>query len=156
VRRLSGVAAAIAVGATTLAAQLDPYTGVWTRRPMPDGGTQVLTITVANDQEDYRSELTSTDGRRQDTNYVARYDGREYPSRTTITEGGKAHTRADGVILTKVDDWTRERHWKQGGRVVRILRRRVSPDGRVLTSVVIDIDERGREHVTSTLVFDRN
>ncbi len=59
------------------------------------------------------------------------------------------------MILKKIDDRARERHWKQDGRVVRILRRVVSDDGRVLTSQVVDVDAAGHEKVMSTLVFDR-
>jgi hypothetical protein len=148
-------AAAVMLGAAMLAAQADPYTGVWVRRPMDDGATQVLTIKVSDGEEDYTSELTAANGRRQVTHYVARYDGREHPSRTTVTEGGHASTRDDTVILKWVDERTRERHWMQGGRIARILRRRVSPDGKVMSSVVVDVDARGQEAVTSTLVFDR-
>jgi hypothetical protein len=147
--------ALIAVTVATAAAQADPYTGVWTRRPAGEGSTQVLTIKVANNAEDYTSDMTAANGRRQLTHYAAKYDGKEYPSQTVVTESGKSTTRDDTVILKKVDERTRERHWKQGGRVVRILRRSVSADGKVLTSVVVDIDEQGREKVASTLVFDK-
>ena len=97
-----------------------------------------------------------SDGRRQVTDYAANYDGKEYPSQTVITDrDGHTTRRDDRVILKKIDDATRERHWKQDGRIVRILRRVVSADGRVLTSQVVDVDAAGSERVTSTLVFDK-
>jgi hypothetical protein len=137
----------------------DPYAGRWTlnlARSGSDARSQVLTIHVSGNEETYRSELILADGKRQVTEYTAAYDGREYPSRTVITDANGAAThRDDTVILRKVDPFTRERHWKQGGRVVRILRRIVSQDGRKLTSQVIDVDEQGRERQNGTLVFER-
>jgi len=137
----------------------DVYTGVWTLNLAKTGGeerTQTLTILVRGNQETYRSELVSADGRRQVTDYAANYDGKEYPSQTVITDrDGHTTRRDDRVILKKIDDATRERHWKQDGRIVRILRRVVSADGRVLTSQVVDVDAAGSERVTSTLVFDK-
>lgn len=137
----------------------DPYTGIWTLNPARSGGearSQVLTISVAGNEETYRSELVQRDGTRQVTNYRAAYDGKEHPSQTTLTDAaGKTSLRDDTVILRKVDALTRERHWKRDGRVIRILRRRVSADGSTLTSQVIDVDEHGREHAAGTLVFER-
>jgi hypothetical protein len=137
----------------------DAYTGVWRLNLAKTGGeerTQTLTILVRGNQETYRSELVSADGRRQVTDYTARYDGQEYRSQTVVTDKDAGATkRDDRVILKKIDDRTRERHWKQDGRIVRILRRVVSADGRVLTSQVVDVDAAGHETVTSTLVFDK-
>ena len=139
--------------------QDDTYTGVWRLNLAKTGGeerTQTLTILVRENQETYRSELASSDGRRQVTDYTASYDGTEYPSQTVITEkDGRTTKRDDRVTLKKIDDRTRERHWKQDGRIVRILRRVVSADGRVLTSQVVDVDAAGNEKVTSTLTFDK-
>ena len=157
-----GIFAAIAVALSTasISTQDDPYTGTWILDLARSGGesrTQILTIEVQGDQETYRSELVWADGRRQVTTYVARYDGREYPS-VTLLEGGpeeRSERRDDTVILRKLDERRRERLWKQGGRIVRILRRSVAPDGMTMSSQVVDVDERGKETVASTLVFDR-
>jgi hypothetical protein len=146
--------------AVSISAQDDPYTGTWILDAARSGGesrSQTLTIEVRGDEESYRSELVWPDGRRQVTTYVAKYDGREYPSETVLEGGGQKEPvkRDDTVILRKVDGPGRERIWKQGGRIVRILRRSVSADGRTFTSQVVDVDERGNETVASTLVFDR-
>jgi pimeloyl-ACP methyl ester carboxylesterase/ABC-type molybdate transport system substrate-binding protein len=138
----------------------DPYDGTWVLNLARSGGearTQTLTIQIAGGREIYRSELVAADGRRQVTTYSAAYDGEEYPSQTvTASSSGEiGPPRRDTVILKKVDERTRERHWMQGGRLVRILRRVVSPDGRILTSQVIDVDEHGRETLSSTLIFDK-
>jgi len=137
----------------------DRFTGVWKLNLAKSGGdsrSQVLTISVVGDVETYRSELVLHDGTRQVTNYTAAYDGKEHPSQTLITPpDGAATRRDDGVILRKIDELTRERQWKREGRVIRILRRTISQDGRTLTSQVIDVDEEGHEHPAGKLVFDR-
>jgi hypothetical protein len=147
----------IAVAAAAVPA--DPYTGVWNLNLAKSGGdtrSQVLTIGVVGDVETYRSELLLRDGTRQVTNYTAAYDGKEHPSQTLITEpSGVATRKDDTVILRKIDGLTRERQWKREGRVIRILRRTISQDGRTLTSQVIDVDEEGHEHPTGKLVFDK-
>jgi hypothetical protein len=156
------LAAGLAVAMTTgsVSAQTDPYTGTWLLNLARSGGdsrTQTLTIEIQGEQESYRSELVWPNGRRQVTTYVAKYDGKEYPSRTIIQEDAdeRGTPRDDTVILEKIDERTRERIWKQDGRIVRILRRVVSPDGRTLTSQVVDVDQHGVETVASTLVFDK-
>jgi hypothetical protein len=137
----------------------DPYTGVWKLNLAKSGGnsrSQVLTISVSGDVETYRSELLLRDGTRQVTNYSAAYDGKEHPSQTLITEpNGTAARKDDTVILRKIDELTRERQWKREGRVIRILRRTLSQDGRTLTSQVIDVDTEGHEHPAGKLVFDK-
>jgi hypothetical protein len=157
VMRLS---ATVLVAASLALAQSDPYDGTWVLNVAQSGGgprTQTLTIRIEGDRETYRSELVFTDGRRQVTTYTAPYDGKEYPSQTVMTtsSGQTSPPRHDTVILEKLDERTRERHWKQGGRLVRVLRRAVSSDGRTLTSQVIDVDEAGDETLASTLVFDK-
>lgn len=143
-----------------LAAAEDPFTGTWILdRQASQGGakSQVLTITVSEDRESYRSELTQTDGTRQVTHYTAAYDGREYPSETTVTHPDGTTVRSeDAVILRKIDLQTRERYWRRNGRVIRILRRTVSADGHILTSKVIDVDASGQEHPAGSLVFNRH
>lgn len=145
--------------APAVQAAADPYTGTWTlhvTKSSGAAGSQVLTIKVTGNQEIYRSELVLENGKRQVTNYTAAYDGKEYPSQTIITEAdGTTTKRDDTVILLKVDARTRERHWKQGGRVVSILRRVVSQDGKTLRSQVVEVDEKGQEHANGTLVFDK-
>src|SRR5262249_15215375 len=89
-----------------------PSTGNWILdRHASQGGakSQVLTIMVSQNRESYRSELTQTDGTRQVTHYTAAYDGREYPSETTVTHSDGTTVRsADSVILRKIDLQTRE------------------------------------------------
>jgi len=157
-RILLGLAVAL-VGHAAMAAPADPFTGVWeldsTARPA-GVVSQKLTISVAGDEETYRSELLTTKGRRQVTDYVARYDGREYPSTTRLAGGGEAEeTRDGGVILHRTDDLTRERFWKQDGRVFRVLRRTVVAGGCEMTSQLIDVAADGTQKRGAVLRFHR-
>ena len=161
--RLCALASALALGAASGLAQAgqvdDVFTGVWVldSDARPDGvARQVLTIAVQGDEETYRSELTTADGRRQVTDYVARYDGVEYSSVTRLSGGGEPEdARPGGVILHRTDDLTRERHWKQDGRVFRILRRTVSADGCVMSSLLINVAPDGAEAPGGILRFTR-
>jgi hypothetical protein len=157
---LRWLATSIALMLVHTAVQADPYTGTWRLKEshLPPGViSQVLTISVAGEIETYQSDLVFADGRRQVTNYTARYDEQEYPSETVVTDtNGNATTSRDTVILRKVDSFTRERHWKQDGRLFRILERVASADGKTLTSRVIDVDRDGARHPQSVLVFERD
>jgi len=137
----------------------DPFTGTWTlnvEKSRSPATSQVLTIIVSGDNETYQSVLELPDGRRQVTHYTAPYDGNEHPSKTVvISADGARSEREDTVILVRLDRHTRERHWQQNGRTVRILRRKVSQDERTLTSIAIDVDPQGKQHDAGTMVFDR-
>jgi hypothetical protein len=139
-------------------AQDDPYTGTWVLNLAKSGGdkrTQVLTIKVVGDEETYQSDMMSAAGRRQVTNYTAKYDGKEYPSVTVVTEPQGTPTRTNNTImLKKISERVRERRSKQGDRVT-IRRRTVSEDGKVMTSQSIVVDASSRETPGTTLVFDK-
>jgi hypothetical protein len=108
-----------------------------------------------NGEEDYTSELTSANGRRQVTHYVAKYDGNDHVSKVVVTQDGRSTTHDETVALTRTDARTRERQSRLNGRTYRILRREVSADGKVLTSTLTEIDEQGRRTAGPVLVFDR-
>jgi hypothetical protein len=151
---------ALALTSTTALAQAsDPFTGVWLlERQAASGGAsrQVLTIEVRGEEETYQSDLTTPDGTRQLTNYTARYDGKEYPSRTQLTGGPNPPVvRQDTVVLRKISEHQRERHWSQGGRLSRVLKRVVSPDGKTLSSQIVDYDASGAEKRGGLLVFKK-
>lgn len=154
---LSCFAALAALPAT--AGSRDPFTGVWVLDPGArlDGTvSQVLTVSVRNDEETYRSDLLTQDGRRQVTDYVARYDGKEYPSATRLSGGGKPDEARPGrVILHLTDTLTRERYWKEDGRVFRILRRAVSVGGCTMSSQLIHVAQDGTERAGGVLRFTR-
>jgi hypothetical protein len=160
-RRLVSVAAAVACAAAIGFAQADPINGTWklnadkstsgTGRP---NFTQTLTFAVSSDLESYRSEVVNAQGTTQITVYKARYDGKPYPSTVTSSER-PGETAGDEVVLRKVDDRTRERIVRRDGRVVRIMQRTLSADGRTLTSVLTDIDPSGARRIASTLVYEK-
>lgn len=156
---ITSLCAALTLAACATNPSTDLYSGTWVRNLEESGSnarSQVLTVSVTGERETYRSELRLPGETLQVTNYTAAYDGREYPSHTVITEPGRAAVeRNDTVILRKIDAHIRERHWKQGGRVVRILRREVSTDGRRLTSRMITVDEQGQERFDGVLLFER-
>jgi hypothetical protein len=157
--KVFAIAVVVVIALAGASAADDPYTGTWTLNLAKSGGnerTQVLTIKVLGDEETYQSDMMSKEGRRQVTNYTAKYDGKEYPSVTVVTENGKS-TRTEGTImLKKIDLLARERRSKQPNGNVNILRRTVSADGKVLTSQSYTLEPNGKETKgTTALVFDR-
>jgi hypothetical protein len=161
VRLIPFIVIASCAAADVASAQGDPFTGTWklnaakstsgTTRPT---FSQVLTFTVTGDLEDYRSEVINAQGTKQITVYQARYDGQVYPSRVSTSERA-GESAGDEVVLRKIDARTRERIVKREGRVVRVMHRTLSSDGRTLTSVLTDIDSAGRKVVASTLVYEK-
>ncbi len=158
-----GFVASMAVGlalitaAPAVAQAADPFTGVWLIDYAATGGgaaDQRLTIEVRGDEETYQSALTQPDGTRQVTNYVARYDGKEYPSRTELTGGpNPPAVRQDTVVLRKISDRQRNRYWSRDGKLSRVLERIVSADGRTLSSQITDYDASGAEKRGLKLIF---
>jgi hypothetical protein len=135
----------MALASASLAAE-SPFNGTWERAGSTPTNKQVLTFNVTADRETYTSDLTRPDGTRQVTHYTAGYDGKEYPSQTTITKpDGTSVTRQDTVIMKRTGHRSEERHWIQGGKLALILKRTVSADGKTLYSTGIAIDANGHE-----------
>jgi hypothetical protein len=137
----------------------DPFTGTWDLDRAASNSraqSQVLTFDVAANRESYSSDLLLPDGTRQVTHYRAAYDGKKYPSETTVTKpDGTSVARKDSVILERTGPRSEERHWIQHGRVAVILRRSVSADGSTLFSTMVSVDASGHEHTGGHLVFKR-
>jgi hypothetical protein len=157
-RILSACFIAMALASASMAAS-DPFTGTWDLDRTASNSraqSQVLTFDVAANREAYSSELVLPDGTRQVTHYRAAYDGKKYPSETTVTKpDGTRVVRMDSVILKRTGPRSEERHWVQHGRVAVILRRSVSADGNTLSSTMINVDSGGQEHIGGHLVFKR-
>lgn len=139
----------------------DPLNGTWTLNPAKSSSrtgrptfAQVLTLAISGDEETYRSEVTNAQGVKQSTSYTARYDGKTYPSRVSSSDR-TGDEPGDGVVLRRIDNRTRERLVMRDDRIVRVMRRTLSVDGRTLTSVLTDIDADQKSVVASTLVYEK-
>lgn len=93
-----------------------PRSLVATFEPTADGGVRLTAAGVA------------ADGRPIATEYIARYDGKDYPL--------KGSAVADTVVLRRIDARTIERLDKKAGKVVQTQTRVISPDGKTSTIAV--------------------
>lgn len=149
--------AALLLSAPAAAAEIDPFTGVWTYDPAQSRGgpgEQVLTITVRGQEETYLSDWSNRQGRRSILAFVVRYDGVPVPATTyNIAPDGTITARPMEVAAKVVDSNHRVIEHRVDGRVVRRLDRSRTADGRVMVSEMTDFNAEGQETNTARLVF---
>jgi hypothetical protein len=151
-------AAIVAVGicapcALEARAQRDARIGRWQVNialskwdPGPAPKRQTLVIEAAGQGERIRSEVTGADGTTTVTTYTAAFDGTDYPLTGSRT--------ADTVSLKRIDARTTERTDKKGGKVVQVITRVVSADGKTMTATVKGTSPQGRP-IHNVVVFER-
>jgi len=137
------VAACIA-GAATPAANPE-MNGRWVMNAEKSQGppaiSEVLTYRISGNEEHYVIEDVEADGRKLNTEYTAKIDGKEYPVKNLIT--GEVTYVSLRQLFPRVEEATNTRHVKdQSGhevsqvtsRYIRIL----APNGKEYTSIMID------------------
>jgi len=107
----------------------------------PPAVSEILTFRITGDEEHYLIEDIEKDGRKLNTEYTAKLDGREYPNRNLIT--GEVTYVAIRQLFPRVEEVTNTRHVKDhsGHEVSRITSRYIrilSPGGKEYTSLMID------------------
>ena len=152
-RTLASGAVLAAMLVTPAAQGRDPRTGTWRLntqksiyKPGPPPRSVTVRIEPSGQGEHVRSEAVDATGTRTVTEYVAAYDGTDYPL--------KGSPLANTVLLKRVDAYTTERFDKKDGHVMLVYRRVVSPDGRLMTVTINGVDVRGRQ-VSNTLIFEK-
>lgn len=153
-RRTLTSAAVLAAMLVTPAAQgRDPRTGTWRLnteksiyKPGPPPRSVTVRIEPSGQGEHVRSEVVDATGTRIVTEYVAAYDGTDYPL--------KGSPVANTVLLKRIDASTTERFDKKDGHVMLVYRRVVSPDGRTMTISINGVNAR-RQQLSNTLIFEK-
>ena len=84
-------------------------------------------------------------GKKMNLDYVAGYDGHEYPLRTT---------KGATVAFTRPDKFTVQGVSKRDGKLASTFKRTVSPDGKTLTVELTTTAADGKP-ATEALVYDR-
>jgi hypothetical protein len=138
--------------AATTALAADPFLGTWKlnlakSRFLSDESMKELTITWAANGDRLRvsGSGASAEGRPVRYSYDPIYDGKDYPP--------TGAWNWDSVSNNQVDENTREDRYKKNGKVIRVERRTVSPDGKTLT-YTIDADTQ-KGSAKGVLVFER-
>jgi len=118
--------------------QIRGLNGTWklnlARTTGPHAKSEILTFDVTADQEHYTVDEVETDGSLFKTEYTAKFDGKAYPNKNLVTG------EITYVCLKKIDDRTEEfeSRDKPNGAVTYKYRRVLSPDGKTLTSSIIN------------------
>lgn len=154
--RIALCAAALAILASSsglIAQTQDRAIGTWTLNvakskyaPGPPPRNLTIKYEAAGRGVRVTTRGEEADGRPIRIEYVANYDGKNWP-----VTGAPDY---DTVVLRVIDASTVEITRKRIGLVVQTVRRVVSKDGNALTTVTTGVDGAGR-HVKEVAVFDR-
>jgi hypothetical protein len=93
-------------------------------------------------------EGVDAEGKRTFTEFVARYDGKDYPR---VTRGSQT---AGTIALAKTGDRSSEFTYKEDGKVTITGTRMISTDGKISTVKYTGTNTDGKS-VSATLVFDK-
>jgi hypothetical protein len=114
--------------------------------PGPPPQSQTLKVEAVGKGEKVTSETLTADGKKVTVTYTANFDGKDYP----LT----GSPMADTVSLKRRDARTTERTDKKGGKVVQVLTRVVSVDGKTMTVTLKGTNPQGQA-VNNVIVFDK-
>ena len=150
------IGAVLGIGVVDLSAQMnDPRIGTWKLNvakstyspgPAPQGVT-VKVEAAAGQGEKTTTDFVNADGTRTTTQYTANFDGKDSP--LTGSQLG-----ADMVSLKRIDAQTTERTDKKGDKVVQVLARVVSQDGKTMTVTTKGTNAQGQA-VSNIGVFEK-
>ena len=144
----------LVLGVVALEAQSsDPQLGRWvlnlaksTFNPGPPPKSQTRTFELTDKGVRYTSDGIDANGKPTHAEYLAKFDGKDYPL--------KGSGNADSIALKRRDLYTLEVTQKKGGKVVITGTRTISRDGRVATVTNVGTDGQGRS-INDVLVFDK-
>jgi hypothetical protein len=141
----------ILLAAAGLAADPDPFLGKWklnwekSRSPEQPPKRAVRKYTKSGEGVHVSEDWVAPDGKHTKLDYIAQYDGKDYPVHTT-----KGLT----VAFRHTDPFTVEGESKSDGKVNYTFRRIVSPDRKTLTIEMSRADAEGKAS-TIVLVYER-
>ena len=150
--RLARVVASLTMLSIALfGAESDPFIGKWRLNWEKSHSSQgppksaVRTYHKSGNGVRVQEKWVDASGKKSSLDYVASYDGHEYPVRTT--PGGT-------VAFTRADKFTVEGVSKKDGKLAYKFRRLVSQDGTTLTVEMTATDPVGKP-TTEVLVYDK-
>jgi hypothetical protein len=91
-------------------------------------------------------ETIEADGKKTGFEYIAKYDGKDYPV--------KGSEFFDAIAVKLIDDNTAEATLKKAGKVVRNAKRVTSKNGKVMTITLSGTNEKG-EKIENISVYDK-
>jgi len=145
----------LGIGVVDLSAQMnDPRIGTWklnvaksTYSPGPAPQSLMVKVEAAGQGEKVTADFVNADGTRTTTLYTANFDGKDSPLTGSLAG-------VDMVSLKRIDAQTTERTDKKGDKVVQVLARVVSPDGKTMTVTTKGTNAQGQA-VNNVAVYDK-
>jgi len=142
------------LGFVSLQAQpSDPQLGRWVLNlaksnfnPGPPPKSQTRTFELTDKGVKFTADGIDANGKPAHAEYLANFDGKDYPIMGSAS--------ADSIALKRRDPYTLEVTQKKGGKVVITGARTISRDGRVATVTNAGTDGQGRS-INDVLVFDK-
>ena len=147
------LAFAAMLGLSVSALAADNWLGTWKLNtakskyspgPMPKNQTLKQEMSAAGMKA--TTDGVDGEGKPSHTEYVAKFDGKDYP--------WKGNLNADMISLKRIDDNTYEAVWKLKGKQTIVSKTVVSSDGKTRTSTQTGTDAQGRK-VNNTVVYDK-
>ena len=134
-------------------AQSDPAVGSWVLNlgkskytPGPAPKSQTVTITAVPNGIRVSAKGVGGDGKATNTEYTAKYDGKDVPVMFNLSY--------DATALRRIDANTSEIVRKKAGKIVQTAKRAISADGKTMTVTTTGVDDRGRQ-VSNVAVSDK-
>lgn len=132
---------------------IDPANGTWELNltkskfnPGPAAKSQTRTFDISGQSVKYTLKGIDAQGNPQLVQYMANYDGKDYPMTGSAL--------FDAIAFKRVDAFTMEFTTKKAGKVVGTGRRVVSKDGKVMTVTSTGTNASGQA-LNDVLVFDK-
>jgi hypothetical protein len=139
----------------------DPFTGTWKLNiakstmtsPATSSKSETVTYRHVNGEEIYSSDAVTANGEAEHTDYRGVYDGPFGTIKTTVN--GKV-TSEGQLQLRRLDPRTRLRiAMRPDGMLNGIIVRRLSQDGRTITSSILRVEPDGKVVNFETRVFEK-
>lgn len=139
-------------------AQIKEFQGKWSisheKSQGPMAATEILTYEVNGDEEHYIVDEVETDGRKFNTEYRAKFDGKEYPNKNLVT--GEVNYVKLRKVFDRTEQLTNIKHvkgpdGKEVSKVTGYYIRVLAADGKSISSTLIDADGQ----VTAVRIFDK-
>ena len=161
-RTLIGMAAVLALCSAAVFTQTsDPFTGTWKLNvakstmisPQTASKSETVTYRHVNGEEIYASDAVTAHGEAEHTDYRGVYDGPFGHIKMTVN--GKVVSEGP-LQLRKLDPRTRLRiAMRPDGTLNGIIVRRLSQDGKTITSSILRIEPDGKVVNHETRVFEK-
>jgi hypothetical protein len=115
--------------------KLDPVKSKYSPGPTPK--SQVATLTAVENGMSVVSDRVEADGAKVHFEWMAKFDGKDYPV--------KGDPSRDTVAAKKIDDYTLEITNKKGGKVTTSIRAVYAKDGKSRTEIVTGANAQGQK-----------